>query len=57
MAGTFRGVVMSGHGGPTTKNRQGNDFSLSYRSAIFYPDDEQRRVAEDTIADVEALGM
>jgi methionine-R-sulfoxide reductase/methionine-S-sulfoxide reductase len=41
---------------PTTKNRQGNDVGLSYRSAIFYVDDEQRRVAEDTIADVEASG-
>src|SRR5579862_2212691 len=39
---------------PTTLNRQGNDFSTSYRSAIFYTSDEQRRVAEDTIADVEA---
>ena len=39
---------------PTTPNRQGNDRGTSYRSAIFYLDDEQRRVAEDTIADVEA---
>ncbi|CAL9650718.1 peptide-methionine (S)-S-oxide reductase MsrA [Streptomyces sp. NPDC057837] len=42
---------------PTTRNRQGNDVGLSYRSAIFYLDDEQRRVAEDTIADVEASGL
>ncbi|MFJ8009199.1 peptide-methionine (S)-S-oxide reductase MsrA [Streptomyces fagopyri] len=42
---------------PTTKNRQGGDIGLSYRSAIFYLDDEQRRVAEDTIADVEASGL
>ena len=28
---------------PTTKNRQGNDVGLSYRSAIFYTSDEQRR--------------
>ena len=42
---------------PTTKNRQGNDVGMSYRSAIFYLDDEQRRVAEDTIADVEASGL
>jgi peptide-methionine (S)-S-oxide reductase len=41
---------------PTTKNRQGNDIGLSYRSAIFYQDDEQKKVAEDTIADVEASG-
>ena len=42
---------------PTTLNRQGNDLGTSYRSAIFYLDDEQRRVAEDTIADVEASGL
>ena len=42
---------------PTTLNRQGNDLGSSYRSAIFYLDDEQRGVAEDTIADVEASGL
>ena len=42
---------------PTTPNRQGNDIGPSYRSAIFYLDEEQRRVAEDTIADVEASGL
>jgi peptide-methionine (S)-S-oxide reductase len=42
---------------PTTPNRQGNDRGLSYRSAIFYTTDDQRRVAEDTIADVEASGI
>jgi peptide-methionine (S)-S-oxide reductase len=42
---------------PTTPNRQGNDRGLSYRSAIFYVDDAQRRVAEDTIADVAASGL
>ena len=41
---------------PTTLNRQGNDIGLSYRSAIFYEDEEQRHVAEETIADVEASG-
>src|SRR6202040_1638061 len=35
---------------PTTKNRQGNDVGTSYRSAIFYVDDDQKRVALDTIA-------
>jgi peptide-methionine (S)-S-oxide reductase len=42
---------------PTTKNRQGNDGGLSYRSAIYYTSDEQRRVAEETIADVDASGL
>lgn len=42
---------------PTTKNRQGNDMGMSYRSAIYYTTDEQRRIAEDTIADVEASGL
>lgn len=42
---------------PTTLNRQGNDLGTSYRSAIFYTSDEQKRTAEDTIADVEASGL
>ncbi|CAN5375673.1 peptide-methionine (S)-S-oxide reductase MsrA [soil metagenome] len=42
---------------PTTKNRQGNDVGVSYRSAIFYTSDEQKAVAEDTIADVDASGL
>ena len=42
---------------PTTRNRQGNDVGASYRSAIFYTSDEQRRIAEDTIADVDASGL
>ena len=42
---------------PSTENRQGNDFGMSYRSAIFYTSKEQLRVAEDTIADVDASGI
>ncbi|ASX02781.1 MULTISPECIES: peptide-methionine (S)-S-oxide reductase MsrA [Mycobacterium avium complex (MAC)] len=42
---------------PTTKDRQGNDRGPSYRSAIFYLDEEQKRIALDTIADVEASGL
>jgi peptide-methionine (S)-S-oxide reductase len=42
---------------PTTKNRQGNDIGTSYRSAIFYTNEEQKAVAEDTIADVNASGL
>ena len=42
---------------PTTVDRQGNDRGSSYRSAIFTTSDEQERVAQDTIADVEASGL
>ncbi|MDE3775203.1 peptide-methionine (S)-S-oxide reductase MsrA [Sinorhizobium meliloti] len=42
---------------PTTKSRQGNDIGTSYRSAIYYVDDEQKRIAQETIADVEASGL
>lgn len=42
---------------PSTVNRQGNDRGLSYRSAIYYVDDAQKAVAEDTIADVNASGI
>ena len=42
---------------PSTPDRQGNDRGPSYRSAIFYADDEQKAVAEDTIADVNASGL
>jgi len=42
---------------PSTPDRQGNDRGSSYRSAIFYTSPEQRQVAEDTIADVDASGI
>ncbi|MBM7045241.1 MULTISPECIES: peptide-methionine (S)-S-oxide reductase MsrA [Rhizobium] len=42
---------------PSTRNRQGNDVGMSYRSAIFYTSEEQKRVALDTIADVDASGL
>jgi len=42
---------------PSTANRQGNDVGTSYRSAIFYTSPEQKAVAEDTIADVDASGL
>jgi peptide-methionine (S)-S-oxide reductase len=42
---------------PTTKNRQGNDQGMSYRSAIYYTDEAQRLEAINTIADVNASGI
>ena len=42
---------------PTTLNRQGGDRGSSYRSAIYYTTSEQRRIAQETIADVEASGL
>jgi len=42
---------------PTTRDRQGNDIGSSYRSVIFYTSDEQKHVAEDAIADVDASGL
>ena len=42
---------------PTTADRQGNDRGPSYRSAIYYVDEVQKQVAEDTIADVNASGI
>jgi peptide-methionine (S)-S-oxide reductase len=42
---------------PTTLNQQGNDIGTSYRSAIFYTDEQQRAVAEATIKEVEKSGL
>lgn len=42
---------------PSTSNRQGNDRGSSYRSAIYYTIEEQRIVAQETIADVDASGI
>ena len=42
---------------PTTPNRQGNDRGSSYRSAIYFTSDQQKAIAEDTIADVDASGL
>ena len=42
---------------PTTKYRQGNDVGAAYRSAIYYENEQQKAVALDTIADVEASGI
>jgi len=42
---------------PSTRDRQGNDIGMSYRSAVFYTDERQREIAVDTIADVDASGL
>src|SRR5450755_1532247 len=42
---------------PSTRNRQGNDAGMSYRSAIYYTSEEQKRIALDTIADIDASGL
>ena len=42
---------------PTTKNRQGNDKGAAYRSAIYYENEQQKAIALDTIADVDASGL
>ncbi len=42
---------------PTTLNRQGNDIGSSYRSAIFYHSDEQKRIAEEVIREVTEEGV
>ena len=39
---------------PTTMNRQGGDVGTQYRSAIFYHDDEQQKIAEELIKDLNA---
>jgi peptide-methionine (S)-S-oxide reductase len=42
---------------PTTLNRQGDDVGLAFRSAIFYLDEEQRRIARTVITDCDASGL
>ena len=42
---------------PTTPNRQGNDRGSSYRSAIYYENEQQKQIAVETIADVNASGL
>lgn len=42
---------------PTTQDRQGNDIGRSYRSAIYYTDEDQKQIAIETVADVEASGL
>jgi len=42
---------------PTTLNRQGNDIGTQYRSVIYYVDDEQKRVAEAYIRQLNDAGI
>ena len=42
---------------PTTLNRQGADVGTQYRSAIFYHSDEQKRVAEEVMAEITSSGI
>jgi peptide-methionine (S)-S-oxide reductase len=42
---------------PTTLNRQGADVGPQYRSAVFYHDEEQRRITEEVISKLEAEGV
>ncbi|HEX8289618.1 MAG TPA: peptide-methionine (S)-S-oxide reductase MsrA [Pyrinomonadaceae bacterium] len=42
---------------PTTLNRQGNDIGTSYRSAIFYHSNEQKRIAEEVIKEITEEGI
>lgn len=42
---------------PTTLNRQGGDIGTQYRSVIFYHDEEQKKVAEQTIKDFNGANL
>ncbi|MFY8132081.1 MAG: peptide-methionine (S)-S-oxide reductase MsrA, partial [Bacteroidia bacterium] len=42
---------------PTTLNRQGNDIGTQYRSVVFYRNEEEKRIAQETIAEVATSGV
>src|SRR6185436_12481918 len=42
---------------PTTLNRQGNDVGRQYRSVVYYLDEEQKRVAEAYIRQLNDAGV
>lgn len=41
---------------PTTRNQQGNDMGSQYRSVIFFHNDEQKKLAEESKEKLEKLG-
>ncbi len=42
---------------PTTLNRQGNDVGTQYRSVIYYHDEEQKKIAEQSMAETDASDL
>ncbi|MDO8663958.1 MAG: peptide-methionine (S)-S-oxide reductase, partial [Candidatus Liptonbacteria bacterium] len=50
-------TVFFGSHDSTTMNRQGNDVGTQYRSVIFYTTPEQKKVAEDFIAEINASNL
>jgi len=50
-------AVFWGCHNPTTLNRQGPDVGTQYRSAIFYVDDEQKKMAETTRKQIDRSGQ
>jgi peptide-methionine (S)-S-oxide reductase len=52
--GTLLRIFFSVAHDPTQLNRQDNDIGYSYRSAIFYANEEQRKLATDYIAQLDA---
>jgi peptide-methionine (S)-S-oxide reductase len=52
--GTLLRIFFSVAHDPTQLNRQGNDVGTSYRSAIFYTSEQQHRIAQQYIAQLDA---
>ena len=55
--GTLLRIFFSVAHDPTQLNRQGNDVGTSYRSAIFYANGDQKRIAEAYIAQLDAAHL
>ena len=54
--GTILEIFFAYHD-PTTLNRQGADSGTQYRSAVLFHDDDQERIARETIASLDAAGV